>query len=70
MYEFLVRRYTLASTGLGKNVDKVYYSREEAKAKMYKLCAKYSLTIQEIYDDKHDKTYICNNGVRFYIHRM
>ena len=70
MYEFFTHQYTLASTGLGREVDKVYLSRDAATQKMYKLCAKYNLKIQEVYDDKHDKTYICNNGVRFYIHRM
>lgn len=63
-------QYTLASTGLGKDLDKVYGSREAATQKMYKVCKKYGLHIKEIYDDKHDKTYICNQGVRFYIHRM
>lgn len=63
-------QYTLASTGLGKNIDKIFFSREEAKRKMYRLCAKHQLQIVEVYDDKHQKTYICNNGVRFYIHRM
>ena len=63
-------QYTLASTGLKREVDKIYYSRGEATNKMYNLCSKYGLHIVKIYDDKHDKTYICNNGVRFYIHRM
>lgn len=64
-------QYTLASSGLGrKNLDKVYGNREIATQKMYSVCKKLGLQIVEVYDDKHDKTYICNNGVRFYIHRM
>ena len=63
-------QYSLASTGLKKNIDKVYSSRNEAKSKMYSLCNKYGLQVVEVYDDKHEKTYICNSGVRFYIHRM
>ena len=64
-------QYTLASTGLGrKNLDKVYGSRDAATQKMYEVCRKFGLQIVEVYDDKHDKTYICNSGVRFYIHRM
>ena len=63
-------RYTLASTGLERNIDKIYCSRNEATSKMYSLCNKYGLRVVEVYDDKHEKTYICNNGVRFYIHRM
>ena len=70
MYEYFTHQYTLASTGLGRNVDKVYFSRDAATQKMYKLCKKHNLQIQEVYDDNHDKTYICNNGVRFYIQRM
>ena len=64
-------QYTLTSTGLGrKDLDRVYGSREAATKIMYSTCAKFGLHIVEVYDDKHDKTYICNNGVRFYIHRM
>lgn len=71
MYIFLNgHRYSLASTGLVKNVDREFNSREQATETMYKICKKYGLCIEEIYDDKHDKTYICNQGVRFYIHRM
>ena len=36
---------------------------------MYKIMAKYHLTLQKVFDDNHDKTYVCDNGVRFYIQR-
>jgi hypothetical protein len=36
---------------------------------MYKLCDKHGLQIEEVWNDNHDKTYICNKGVTFYIQR-
>jgi hypothetical protein len=36
---------------------------------MYKLCNKYNLNIEEVWNDNHDKTYLCNKGVTFYIQR-
>ena len=61
--------YTVASIGLNKNVDKAFSSREVAKDYMYNYCNKHSIVIRKIYDDKHYKTYICDNGVRFFINR-
>lgn len=60
--------YSLAATGL-KLKSKYYVSRELAKQEMYKVMAKHHLVINKVYDDKHYKTYICNDGVRFYINR-
>lgn len=62
--------YTLATTGLKKDVSRIFSSREEANKFMYKLCGKFGLHVEEVYDDHHDKTYKCNCGVRFYINRM
>ena len=62
--------YTLVSTGLGKNIDKVFSSRESANKKMYKLIGKNHLTVNEIYDDNHDKTYKCSNNVTFFVQRF
>lgn len=62
--------YTLASTGLGhRNVSKIFSSRQEANEYMYSLVSKYGLQCEEVYDDHHDKTYLYNNGIRFYIQR-
>ena len=49
--------------------SKVFSTREEANQMMYKIMAKYHLTLQKVFDDHHDKTYVCDNGVRFYIQR-
>lgn len=68
--EFPCRRtYTLATLGLKKAYDRTFSSREEANDFMYHLINKYGLRIVEIYDDKHAKTYKCENGERFFIQR-
>ena len=61
--------YTLACTGM-KMHCKEFSSRESAKEYLYNLCEKKGLIIQEKWKDNHDVTYICNNGVRFYIQRV
>ena len=61
--------YSLAVTGL-KVKSKVFSTREDANQMMYKIMAEYHLTLQKVFDDNHDKTYVCDNGVRFYIQRI
>jgi hypothetical protein len=61
--------YSFVATGLKTN-ERVFASRQAANDHMYELCDKLGLHICDVYDDKHDKTYICDNGVRFYIQRM
>lgn len=61
--------YTLAATGI-KFKPRDFVSRAAAKEKMYKFMAKKGLRIVEIWDDHHDKTYCCNNGIKFYINRL
>lgn len=61
--------YTLAATGI-RFKDKEFSSRQVAEEAMYKFIDKNHLKVNEIYDDKHFKTYICNNGIRFYINRI
>lgn len=61
--------YSFAASGLGKKVDRSFSSRNAANEYMYKLCKKYGLSIIETWDDHHDKTYVCTNGVKFYIQR-
>lgn len=47
----------------------MFSSRQAANEYMYDLCSKFGLHIVKIWDDNHDKTYICDNGVTFYIQR-
>ena len=62
--------YSCAVIGLSKRHNKMFPTREAANAYMYKLCKKYGLVIDEVWDDKHDKTYHCTHGVTFYIQRV
>lgn len=62
-------RYTMCFERAGKLVSKTFNSRNAANDAMYRLIGKYGLKITKIYDDKHSKTYICNDGVKFYINR-
>lgn len=61
--------YTFAATGL-KIKSKDFCTREAATKYMYKVCKKYGLRIENVWDDNHFKTYLCNNGIRFYIQRV
>ena len=60
--------YTFAATGI-KVRERTFVSRELANNHMYKVMDKYGLHIEKVWNDNHDKTYLCNNGVRFYIQR-
>jgi hypothetical protein len=60
--------YTFACEGL-KVKERDFTSRESANKYMYKLLSKYGLKVVKVYNDKHHKTYICNNDVKFYIQR-
>ena len=62
-------QYTLAATGLKMN-SYTFDSREKARRVMYEIMDKNNLHVVNKYDDHHFKTYICNNGVRFYINRV
>ena len=62
-------RYSFAATGI-KIPSKEFENREEAKDNLYREVSKHKLHIIKIYDDKHDKTYVCDNGVKFYINRF
>ena len=67
--EVNTHRYSLAATGI-KFPSYELYSREAANQIMYNYVDKHNLHIVQVYDDKHDKTYICDNGIRFYINRI
>ena len=68
MYEFTKHTYTLAVEGL-KVKDGYFASRQAANNEMYKIIGKYGLQLREVWDDKHFKTYIFENGVRIHINR-
>lgn len=61
--------YSFAVIGLSKKYNKVFSTRDAANKYMHKLIAKYGLTVEEVWNDNHDKTYLCNKGVSFYIQR-
>ena len=61
--------YTLASTDK-KVRERVYFSRQEAKNDMYDYIDRKGLRVVKKYDDKHFKTYICDDGTMFYINRV
>ena len=61
--------YTVAVTG-AKVKEKTFSTRSAANQYMYKMADKLNLgNVKKVYDDKHDKTYIYPNNVRFYINR-
>lgn len=60
--------YSFAATGI-KVKSKTFSTREDANQLMYKVMAKHHLTLQEVFNDHHDKTYVCDKGVCFYIQR-
>ena len=62
--------YSLVLVNGPRRVDEVYQSRNAANDRMYKLLGELGLRIEKIYDDKHDKTYICHDGSHFHINRI
>jgi hypothetical protein len=62
------RYYTFACDGI-KVQEKDFGSRQEANKYMYRVMAKYGLKLVEVYNDKHHKTYVCNNNIKFFIQR-
>lgn len=62
--------YSLVLLGAGKVVSKTFNSRHAANQAMYRLMGKHNLTLKKVYDDNHDKTYICNEGAEFHINRI
>lgn len=60
--------YTFACDGL-KVKEQDFASRHQANKYMYDIMAKHNLRIVEVYNDKHHKTYVCNNNIKFFIQR-
>ena len=50
--------------------NKLFSSRSLANTEMYKIMNKNHLSIIDIYDDYHDKTYICSDYSKFYVNRI
>lgn len=61
--------YTLAATGI-KLRSREFNHRRDAEDVMYRVIGKKNLRIIERYDDKHFKTYVCENDIKFYINRV
>ena len=61
--------YSVCATGI-KAKSKVFGTRYAANQYMYKLIDKNNLHINEVWDDKHDKTYLCENNIKFYVQRV
>lgn len=75
MFDNNFHSYTFSVQGLGRKdrrySGKVFASREAANEFMYKLCGKNNCRIDEVWNDHHDKTYICHDrNVRFFIQRQ
>ena len=76
MFELLLNQertkhcYSLGATGIKIRRNEGFISRVAAEHAMHLLMAKYGLHIENVYEDKHFKTYLCNNDVRFYINRF
>ncbi len=66
----LPHRYSFACYGLSHVKSRDFPSRKAAEGHMHKICAKNGLRVEDVWDDHHDKTYCCDNGVKFYICRM
>ena len=67
----MMQQYTFAATGASKRIrSKTFFSRQAATQHMYDVCGKLGTAIKEIYNDKHSKTYICEDGTRFFINRV
>ena len=69
MYFLNSHNYSFTAVGL-RTPSKTFVSRYAANEYMYKLMQRHGLKIEEVWDDKHYKTYHCNKGVTFYIHRL
>lgn len=67
-FNFNKYTYVLAVEGLNIK-SKRFASRQAANEEMYKIVGRKGLQLAQVYDDKHFKTYIYNNGVRIHINR-
>jgi len=63
------RFYTLGSDKY-KISTSIFTSRCAANTEMYKIMNKNKLRIIDMYDDYHDKTYVCSDYSKFYVNRI
>lgn len=61
--------YSVVVTDSNHRYCRSFSSRENAKLKMYALCRKWGVQVVKVWDDNHDKTYICSDGSQFHINR-
>lgn len=68
---FPSHRYSLAATGIKfRENGKEFFSRQDANDYMYKVISKNGLTVRKVWHDNHDVTFVCNNDVSFFVHRV
>jgi len=65
----MAHNYTLVVESPKIKFDKTYLTRSEATKKMYELVKNLNLKIENVWEDKHDITYICNDKTKFHINR-
>ena len=61
--------YTVAAIGI-KARSRTYNTRRDANEYMYRLVRKHNLTLKEVWDDKHYKTYNFSNGIKIFVNRV
>lgn len=61
--------YIFAVEGMKKH-SMEFGTRQSARRYMYHLMKKYNLHTVEKIEEKHIETFICNDGVSFYISRL
>ena len=63
----MTHNYTLVAEG--RKFDQTFLTRSEATKKMYELIEGLNLKVKEVWEDRHDITYICNDNTKFHINR-
>jgi len=61
--------YSVASTGI-KTRSKTFTTRRLAEEYMYKQMNAHHLYEIEKWNDGHYQTFVCNDGVKFYVNRV
>jgi len=62
-------RYSLASSDQSFG-EQDFLTRSDAKREMNRALKERGISVVEVYDDKHDKTYCCSDGTKFFINRI
>lgn len=61
--------YSVVLSDSARHYDRTFISRNEATEAMQKQCHKMGVSVVKVWDDNHEKTYICNDGSQFHINR-